>query len=86
MQRQDQVDTLIPLLYMQYGTLEASVEHAVRMIDDAIVSFDKTASQLENRYRDDPEVLSGLQKFIHACRCACTANLSWRSESQRCLH
>lgn len=82
MQNQEQVDTLIPLLYMQYGTLEASIDHAVRMIDSAIASFDKTASQLIDRHANDPDMQSVLQKFIHGCRCACTANMNWRSDSQ----
>ena len=75
---QGQVDTLIPLLYVQNGTLEAAMAEALDIIKAAIARFDIAAHQLLERYAFNKVLHDNLEKFVHACRCACTANLNWR--------
>lgn len=63
---------------MQHGTLEDAMDNAASTVKRAIAAFDLSARQLLDRHFDDGDVLSGLVKFIHGCRCACTANMNWR--------
>lgn len=75
---QNQVDTLIPILYTRHGTLEGAVAEALEMINVSIANFEVAAQQLLERYHSNKELHSNLQKWLHACRCACTSNLNWR--------
>ncbi len=87
-QMQDQVDSLIPLLYVQHGTLEAATEDLMETLKAAIAAFEEASKRLLDRYFSDPETHRKLLQFIHGCQCACTANLNWRSAapcSRRCL-
>lgn len=80
---QSQVDTLIPLLYAQHGTLEAAVAECLEMINTSIANFELASEQLLERYSSNKELHSNLQKWLHACRCACTSNLNWSLGSGR---
>lgn len=80
---QSQVDTLIPILYTQHGTLEGAVAEALEMIHISIANFEVAAQQLLERYHSNKELHSNLQKWLHACRCACTSNLNWSLGSGR---
>ncbi|KAI4265004.1 MAG: hypothetical protein L6R38_009716, partial [Xanthoria sp. 2 TBL-2021] len=75
--KQGQVDTLIPLLYAQYGTLEVSTDKAIETLKTSVTAFELSAQKLLGRYRVDVELWGKLKKFVHACQCACTANLTW---------
>lgn len=78
-QMQGQVDTLIPLLYLRHGTLEAAMDIAVKILDESVATFERSSRQLLDRHSNATDVHFGLKKFIHGCKCACTANLNWRS-------
>lgn len=80
---QGQVDTLIPLLYLRHGTLEAAMDNAVKILDESIAAFELSSRQLLDRHSYDTDVHLGLKKFIHGCKCACTANLNWSLISGR---
>ena len=75
---QDQVDSLIPLLYIRYGSLEAAMEEAIAILETSIAGFEMSSRQLLERYAGESELSGQLEKFVHGCRCACTANLNWR--------
>lgn len=76
---QCQVDSLIPLLYAQQGSLEATVKEVVKTLEASVLGFETSAKRLLARYFADPELHHNIQRFIHGCQCACTANLNWRS-------
>ena len=78
-QMQGQVNSLIPLLYVQNGSLNAAMDDAMGILIKAIADFEHSTQSLLDQYPDNIPVHSELQKFIHGCRCACTANLNWRS-------
>ena len=75
---QGQVDTLIPLLYIRHGNLEAAMDNAVKIVANSITAFEASSRQLLNRYSYDTNIHSKLRNFIHGCKCACTANINWR--------
>ena len=81
---QGQVDSLIPLLYLRHGNLEAAMDAAIVSLKTSIAAFEFSSRRLLDRYSDDTDTFVSLDKFIHGCRCACTANLNWRSVIPRC--
>ena len=52
---------------------------AVEILKESVAAFEVSSRQLLNRHSYDMNIQLGLSKFIHGCRCACTANLNWRS-------
>ena len=76
---QDQVDSLVPLLYVQHGTLEAATETIMEMLQASVATFEEASLRLLDRYFADAETHRKLVQFIHGCQCACTANVNWRS-------
>ncbi|KAL8989222.1 MAG: hypothetical protein Q9169_008404, partial [Polycauliona sp. 2 TL-2023] len=80
---QSQVDSLIPLLYERYGTLEAAMDRAQEMLDESIAAFELAAERLLVRYAEDEGLQLKLQQFIHGCQCACTANVNWSLDTGR---
>ena len=52
---------------------------AVEILERAIAAFDVSTQQLLDHHLDDGEDQEKLQKFVHGCKCACTANLNWGS-------
>lgn len=76
---QSQVDSLVPLLYVQCGSLEAATEKVMETLKVSIAAFEISSLRLLDRYFSDPVLHGKLLQFIHGCQCACTANLNWRS-------
>ena len=73
------MDSLVPLLYVRCGSLEAAMENATAVLENSIATFESSSRQLLERYAAEPELHNNLEKFVHGCKCACTANLNWRS-------
>lgn len=48
----------------------------------SVQRFPVFSEQLLARYAHDAKVYKKLQQFINGCKCACTANLDWRSALQ----
>ena len=76
------MDTLLPLLYLKHGDLGVAIDVAVNMVKDSIANFEEASRVLLAKYSHDENTHRDLQKFVHACQCACTANLNWRSVEQ----
>ncbi len=55
------------------------MDKAVKILSDSIATFEVAAQQLLDRHSGDMDVYLRLQKFIYGCKCACTANMNWRS-------
>lgn len=75
MQLQSQVDTLVPLLYARYGLLKAAMGKAMETLRRSVADFDLSAQELLGRHAMDADLQEKLQKYVHGCKCACTANL-----------
>ncbi|KAI4228723.1 MAG: hypothetical protein L6R36_001413 [Xanthoria steineri] len=80
---QDQVDSLVPLLYVQHGTLEAATEKIMEMLEASVATFEEASLRLLDRYFADAETHRKLLQFIHGCQCACTANVNWSDGGSR---
>jgi hypothetical protein len=77
LQAQDQTDSLIPLLYVQHGSLQKAIDVAARSISSSVAEFDQISSQVVNRDFDNEDMRANLKRFIDGCKYACTANLNW---------
>ncbi|KAL9039468.1 MAG: hypothetical protein Q9180_002508, partial [Flavoplaca navasiana] len=77
-QAQNQVDSLIPLLYIAHNqNLQAAVDDAINILRTAVARFDFAAKSLLEEIASDRVVTADLVRFIDSCRYACTANLNW---------
>lgn len=81
-QAQNQVDSLIPLLYIAHNhDIQAAMTDATQILKNAIAQFDTAAINLldDVAHEDDAsEAINDVRRFIDSCRYACTANLNWR--------
>ena len=78
-QAQNQVDSLIPLLYIANDhNLQAAIDDATRILVDAVAHFEHAADALLEDSAGEMLVRADIVKFIDSCRYACTANLNWR--------
>ncbi|KAI1140476.1 terpenoid synthase [Hypoxylon sp. FL0543] len=75
---QSQVDSLVPLLSLELGSVQAAVNQAVDIVKSAIQRFDAAETEVLERYAATPEVQEDIRKVIDGCKYACTANLNWR--------
>ncbi|KAF2653977.1 terpenoid synthase [Lophiostoma macrostomum CBS 122681] len=78
-----QTDSLIPLLALELGSVQAALDDASRMMQDSVELIDKAADSLLARYGHDASVHANLQKFVDGCKYACTGNLNWSLVSGR---
>jgi len=80
---QDTVDSLIPLLFNNFGSAQAAVDSAIASLHAAVTGFDKIANDLVIQYQDDQVVQGAVRSFVDACRCNCTGNLNWSLSTKR---
>lgn len=81
---QNQVDSLIPLLYIANDhDPQAAIDDATKILVDAIAHFELAADALLKDSAGEKLVRADLVKFIDSCRYACTANLNWSLRSGR---
>ncbi|KAI1291144.1 terpenoid synthase [Xylaria venustula] len=80
---QSQVDTLIPLLSMRLGSVQAAVTKATEMVCSSIERFDAMERQLLQSCLSNPQLQDNVRVYIDNCKYACTANLNWSLSTGR---
>ncbi|KAL9617238.1 MAG: hypothetical protein Q9160_007966 [Pyrenula sp. 1 TL-2023] len=75
---QNQVDSLLPLLYARHHSLSSSISIAVDMLSTSIASLDRCSERLLAQHPPETDVGRHVQEFVDGCKYACTANLVWR--------
>ncbi|KAI0545521.1 terpenoid synthase [Xylaria curta] len=80
---QSQADTLIPLLFVKFKSMQAAVDEAVLILSNSIDRFQRAESDILGRYATCPEIESAIRDHINAYKTACTANMSWSLVSGR---
>ncbi|KAK6950950.1 hypothetical protein Daesc_007478 [Daldinia eschscholtzii] len=75
---QSQVDSLIPLLSLQLGSVQAAVNYAVEIVHSSVLRFEAAEKRILQRYSSMSEICEDIRKFIDGCKYAATANLNWR--------
>ncbi|KAK8001173.1 isoprenoid synthase domain-containing protein, partial [Apiospora marii] len=85
MSAQSQVDTLIPLLFLELGSIQAAIDHGAEMVKASIGRFEAAEEDLLGRYSDRPDSGRALRDYIDGCKYACTANLNWRQVHSPCI-
>ncbi|KAI1104702.1 terpenoid synthase [Jackrogersella minutella] len=72
-----QVDSMIPLLSLELGSVQAAINHATEAVRSSIQKIDAAEAEILARYSSTPEVREDIRKFIEGCKYACTCNLNW---------
>ncbi|KAF3804594.1 hypothetical protein GCG54_00012081 [Colletotrichum gloeosporioides] len=80
---QQTVDSIVPLLFRQFGSLDLAVSMVVETIEKAVEDFDYAAYILTERYSGDESLIGNLKTYINACRLNCTGNLNWSLQTGR---
>nr|POF02214.1 hypothetical protein CFP56_65479 [Quercus suber] len=80
-----QCNSLVPLLYLENGSMQASMDLAVRLLQDQVERFERVRDGFRSRVKQtlDPNRDVNFEKFITGCEYACTANLAWSLRSPR---
>jgi hypothetical protein len=75
---QDQIDSVVPLLYLEHGSLDTAMKVVEKWTTQAVKDVDEAAASILRRYSADSALQANIQKMIDGCKYACTAKLSWR--------
>ncbi|KAI0856987.1 terpenoid synthase [Xylaria cubensis] len=80
---QSQPDTLIPLLFAKFNSMQAAIDEAVLIVSNSIDRFQRAESDVLSRYATCPNIERVIQDHINAYKSACTANINWSLVSGR---
>ncbi|KAH7305266.1 isoprenoid synthase domain-containing protein [Stachybotrys elegans] len=80
---QSQVDTLIPLLSLELGSVQLAIEHATEMVRRSVQRLEAAEKLLLEKYSSHTKLQADLRKFISTCKSACNGNLNWSMTSGR---
>ncbi|KAI0544235.1 terpenoid synthase [Xylaria curta] len=74
------VDSIIPLLVVELGSLQEAINHAEDIIRSSVQELDLAVEQINGREfaAAGMHVHEDIRKFVDGCKYACTANLNWR--------
>jgi len=79
---QSQIDTLIPLLVVKLGSVQAAIDRATEITRESIERFEAAEKRLMEKYTDE-KTQEDIRKFIDGAKYASTANLNWSLISGR---
>ncbi|RWA07763.1 hypothetical protein EKO27_g7331 [Xylaria grammica] len=79
----EQTDSLIPLLALQLGSVQAAIDQAVETTRSSIARIDALEKEILEEYASDGPACEAIGKFIGGCKSACTANVNWTVQSPR---
>ncbi|KAK8115327.1 Terpene synthase [Apiospora kogelbergensis] len=74
---QSQVDSLVPLLFLRLGSLQAAVDHGGEMVKTSIRRIEEAEKDILAKYPEESKSRQALKGYIDGCKYACTANLNW---------
>jgi hypothetical protein len=80
---QGQVDSILPVLFAEHGSMDAAMSIAAKLIVQHVRSVDDAAKRLLQRHGKDLVLQQDLEAFIDSCKYACTGNLNWSLVSGR---
>ncbi|KAJ8131819.1 hypothetical protein O1611_g1801 [Lasiodiplodia mahajangana] len=81
---QSQVDSLIPLLFLRYGSVQAALDEAMNQVSGSVKRFDAAERDILSRFSNAPkETQEKIRMHIKTCKLACTSNLNWSLVSGR---
>ncbi|KAF2228450.1 terpenoid synthase [Viridothelium virens] len=81
-----QIDTLVPLLYVEHGcNIQEAVDAAAEVVRTAVADLDESSRKLLEIMPTDKELQAVLVRIVESCQFACTGNLNWTLSSGRYL-
>jgi hypothetical protein len=75
---QGQVDSILPILYLEHKSLDAAMTAATELITKAVEQLDDAELSIMQRDGMDGTQKSDIEKMIKGCKYACTGSLNWR--------
>lgn len=78
-----QTHSLIPILALELGSVQAALDAASQMLQNSITSIDAAAESLLANHIYDEVTCVDLRRFVDGCKYACTGNLNWSVLSGR---
>jgi len=80
----DAIDSVIPLMYVQLGSIQAAMDKTMEFVAAMIKVFDEAERRLYKRYGDaTPELQDQLRRFIDGAKYYSTGNLTWSLTTKR---
>ncbi|KAI1119885.1 terpenoid synthase [Nemania abortiva] len=81
---QSQVDSLIPLLFLRFGSAQAALDEATHIASSSIKRLESAEKDILSRYSTaTEEIQEQIRMHIKTCKLACTSNLNWSLISGR---
>ncbi|KAH9871549.1 hypothetical protein J1614_005804 [Plenodomus biglobosus] len=80
---QGQVDSILPVLFAEHGSMDAAMSIAASLIVQHVQIVDDAAKRLLQRHGKCSILQQDLHAFIDSCKYACTGNLNWSLVSGR---
>ncbi|KAJ2988598.1 hypothetical protein NUW58_g3885 [Xylaria curta] len=77
-QDQCEVDSLVPILVLKRGSLQAAIDEATDMVQASVKRLDAAEESLLTLYSSPSSLNEDLKLFLESCKHACTGNLCWR--------
>ncbi|KAI1734371.1 isoprenoid synthase domain-containing protein [Xylaria scruposa] len=77
------VDTLVPILFLEHGSLQTAIDRVISMVQSSMKRLDCAEKELLRCYASSATLTRDLQLFIRNCKHTCTGNLNWTLQSKR---
>ncbi|KAH9904818.1 hypothetical protein F4778DRAFT_779994 [Xylariomycetidae sp. FL2044] len=73
-----QVDSLVPLSYLDAGSVQGAVDQAFDILKTSVRRLDEGENEILERYKKSPDQLkSDIRAYIDSCKHAFTASLNF---------
>ncbi|KAF4469776.1 terpenoid synthase [Fusarium albosuccineum] len=80
---QDTVDSLVPLLFHEKGSLDRAVAAVIGITETAMADLEASERALVAKHWGNLKLQHDLQKYIDGCKYICTGNLAWSLQTKR---
>ncbi|KAJ3545113.1 hypothetical protein NM208_g2677 [Fusarium decemcellulare] len=80
---QDTVDSLVPLLFHEQGSLDRAVAAVIDITETAMADLEASERALIAKHWGNLKLQHDLQKYIDGCKYICTGNLAWSLQTKR---
>jgi hypothetical protein len=84
LQKNDAIDSLVPILFFQSGSIDIAVAKVIAFIEEQIETLDRAADQLFKEYDDDDErSKDDVRNFVEGCKALARGNMTWAFLTKR---
>ncbi|KAM5377538.1 hypothetical protein ACJZ2D_004907 [Fusarium nematophilum] len=80
---QSTVDSMVPLLFYELGSLDQAVEAVMGIAERAAANLEASEEALLARHAHDAALHRDLKAYVAGCKSICTGNLVWSLRTKR---